>query len=245
MKTKGKFLILGYKRGGKDTLGESLRDEYGYTFSSSSYAAAEIFIFDTLKEKYGYSTVDECFEDRHSHRAEWFDLISDYNSEDKARLAKKILETSDCYVGMRCAEELAECKRQGLFDTIFWVSRDGCLESEESCTVAPHMANHFIDNNSDLDSLKNVGAKYVDHVLKNTSLTGFTTNNSIHYKEFLDSESWSSGDSKPLVEGTYRVIAHDIVSSWFEKAYFDGKYWLTNKDGQQFPCIIDKWVEEG
>ncbi len=240
---KFKYVILGYKRAGKDQLGEYLQENHGHNLKSSSYAAAEIFLYDKLRTKYKYSSVQECFDDRHSHREEWFDLISEYNREDKTRLAREILKTNDGYIGMRCRKELQACLDANIFTHAFWVSRDGCLESAESCTVAPHMANHFIDNNSDLDSLKNIGAKYVDHVLKNTSLTGFTTNNSLHYKEFLDSAEWSSGDSKPLVEGTYKVIAHDIVSSWFETAYFDGKWWLTNKDGQQFPCIIDKWVE--
>ncbi len=240
---KNKVLLLGYGRSGKDKLCECLRDEYGYNYTPTSWLIAEKVAYPTMKATHGYKSIQECFDDRHNHRPLWKSLLETYNQDDKARFVKEVLAANDFYVGLRCEEELAECKRQGLFDQTFWVMKEGATESAESCTVAPHMANHFIDNNSDLDSLKNVGAKYVDHVLKNTSLTGFTTNNSLHYKEFLDSAEWSSGDSKPLAEGTYKIIAHDIVSSWFETAYFDGKWWLTNKDGQQFPCIIDKWVE--
>jgi hypothetical protein len=84
---------------------------FGYNYKSSSLAASEIFIYDTLKDKYGYKTPEECFEDRVNHRAEWFDLICDYNKDDKARLAKEIMKSADIYVGMRSNEE---CERMYL-----------------------------------------------------------------------------------------------------------------------------------
>jgi hypothetical protein len=116
-----KLLIIGHARHGKDSFAEIMRDEFGYTFQSSSQAAADIFLYDELKEKYGYKTSEECFEDRVNHRAEWKQMICDYNTGDKARLAKGILEQSDCYVGMRDWEEIDECMNQGLFDLIIWV----------------------------------------------------------------------------------------------------------------------------
>lgn len=96
-----KLLIIGHKRHGKDTLAEIFRDNFGMTFNSSSNAAAEIFIYDALKNKYGYKSFKECFYDRMNKRAEWYDLICEYNVKDKARLAKDILKDNDCYVGMR------------------------------------------------------------------------------------------------------------------------------------------------
>ena len=120
MKTP-KLLILGSARHGKDTLAELLRDHFGFKFISSSQAAADIFIFDELKEKYGYSTPEECFEDRVNHRAEWYNMICDYNKTDRAKLAKGILERADCYVGMRDKFEIEESMKQGLFDLIIWV----------------------------------------------------------------------------------------------------------------------------
>ena len=36
----------------------------------------------------------ECFEDRVNHRSEWFDLITNYNKEDRTRLTKEILKIS-------------------------------------------------------------------------------------------------------------------------------------------------------
>ena len=132
-----KILILGHARHGKDTFAEILRDQFGLKFKSSSVAASEIFLYDTLKEKYGYTSPEECFEDRVHHRQEWHELIVDYNKDDRARLAKDILKDADCYVGMRSGLEIDECKKQGLFDIIVWVdaSERLPLEPKESFNI--------------------------------------------------------------------------------------------------------------
>jgi hypothetical protein len=116
-----RFLIIGHARHGKDTTAEIIKEMYGYTFESSSMAAARIFLFDKLKAKYGYQTFEECYADRENRRAEWHDEICDYNLHDKARLAKDILSTSNMYVGMRSNVEVEECLRQHLFDYVIGV----------------------------------------------------------------------------------------------------------------------------
>lgn len=131
-----KLLILGHARHGKDTVAEMLQDLYGITFKSSSMAAAEIFIYDALKDKYGYNTFEDCYNDRTNRRKEWHDLICDYNKDDKAMLAKAILKTNDCYVGMRSDAEINECKAQGLFDLIIGVyNPNKPLEPAESFDI--------------------------------------------------------------------------------------------------------------
>jgi hypothetical protein len=62
-------------------------------------------VFPVLKERYGYQTEQECFDDRRNHREEWYQLIREFNAVDKARLCKHVLEKSDMYVGMRDYEE--------------------------------------------------------------------------------------------------------------------------------------------
>lgn len=120
-KSNKKLLIIGHARHGKDTTAELLKELYGYTFESSSVAASKIFLFETLKGKYNYDTIEECFEDRINHRAEWHTLIANYNTPNKAALAAKILETSDIYVGMRSDVECIECLNQGIFNLIIGV----------------------------------------------------------------------------------------------------------------------------
>lgn len=145
-----KLLIIGHARHGKDTCAEILRDEIGMTFTSSSMKAAEIFIYDELKDKYGYESFEECFEDRVNHRAEWHDLIIEYNRTDKARLAKDILSESDCYVGMRSGEEIDECVSQGIFDLVIWIDASDRLplEPKDSFNINKSFADVIIDNNS-------------------------------------------------------------------------------------------------
>ena len=151
-----KLLILGHMRHGKDTFAELLRDNYGLTFQSSSQAAADIFIYDELKEKYGYETSEECFEDRVNHRPEWHQMICDYNKDDQARLAKGILKNNDCYVGMRDTDEIKECMRQGLFDLIIWVDASERKPSEpkNSFNIDKSIADIIIENNGTVEEFE-------------------------------------------------------------------------------------------
>ena len=151
-----KLLIIGHARHAKDTFAEILEEHYGLKFVSSSQAAADIFIYDALKDKYNYQNSVECFEDRVNHRAEWYDMICEYNKEDKAKLAKGILEMADCYVGMRDRSEILECKNQGLFDIIIWVdaSERLPLEDPSSFNIDKSDADFIVDNNGTLEQFR-------------------------------------------------------------------------------------------
>lgn len=151
-----KLLIIGHKRHGKDSMAEILRDNFGLKFKSSSQSAADIFIYDALKEKYNYKTSEECFKDRINHRAEWYEMICDYNKNDKARLAKGILESANCYVGMRDREEIEECMRQKLFDLIIWVdaSERMPLEDSSSFNIDKSCADLILENNGSLEGFE-------------------------------------------------------------------------------------------
>jgi dephospho-CoA kinase len=151
-----KLLIISNMRWGKDTFAEILRDNFGLKFISSSQAAADIFIYKALKDKYGYKTSEECFNDRVNHRAEWYNLICDYNKDDKARLAKGILELADCYVGMRDRGEIEECMKQGLFDLIVWIDSSKRLAPEppDSFNIDQSCADIIVNNNGTLEQFR-------------------------------------------------------------------------------------------
>ena len=151
-----KMLIIGHARHGKDSLAEIMNEEFGLTFVSSSQAAADIFLYDLLKEKYVYQNSVECFEDRVNHRQEWYEAICDYNKDDRARLAKGILEMADCYVGMRDRGEILECINQGLFDIIIWVDGSGRLPLEDasSFNIDNTCADIIIENNGTFEEFK-------------------------------------------------------------------------------------------
>ena len=92
-----------------------------------------------------------------NHRAEWFNLICEYNEIDKARLAKDILKNSDGYVGMRDAEEIEESKRQNLFDLIVWIDASKRLpaENSDSFNIDISNADIIVDNNGTLEQFTN------------------------------------------------------------------------------------------
>jgi len=163
-----KLLIIGHARHGKDSMAEILQDEFGLKFKSSSEASSEIFIYDVLKEKYGYKTPFECFEDRVNHRAEWHQLICDYNIHDKARLAKGILEHADCYVGMRDSREIKECIKQNLFDLIIWVDASDRLPLEDisSFNITKSDADVIIENNGTFEEFKEKVIRLGDALIK-------------------------------------------------------------------------------
>ena len=150
-----KLLIIGHARHGKDTAAEMLEGLYGYKAKSSSLAAAEIFIYDELKDKYGYTTPEQCFEDRVNHRPEWFIMIVDYNKDDKARLAKDIMKSADIYTGMRSNEEVEECLKQEIFDWVIGIyDPRKPLEPESSFNINIWERSDFIVPNAQgLDDL--------------------------------------------------------------------------------------------
>ena len=151
-----KMLIIGNMRHGKDSLAEIMNEEYGLTFVSSSQAAADIFLYDRLKDKYGYKNSVECFEDRVNHRQEWYEAICDYNKEDRAKLAKGILEMADCYVGLRDRDEIKECIKQGLFDIIIWVDASERLPQEPatSFNIDKTCADIIVENNGTYEEFR-------------------------------------------------------------------------------------------
>lgn len=168
MEIKPKLLIIGHARHSKDTFAQILYEEFGYTFESSSQSAANIFLYDLLKDKYNYSTPEECFEDRVNHREEWYNAICEYNKDDRARLAKGILERSDCYVGMRDREEIVESLRQGIFDLVVWVDASERLELEDasSFNIDKSCADVIIENNGTFEEFKAKVSRFGKTLLK-------------------------------------------------------------------------------
>lgn len=144
-----KLLLLGHGGHGKDTLAESLRDLGGLRFASSSETANKLCVYPALRDKYGYASEQECFEDRRNRRLEWYELIGAYNAEDKARLSRHILAEQDMYVGMRDQREF-EATRP-LVDLVLWVDASARLpEKDPSLFIAPEEADLCVPNNGTL-----------------------------------------------------------------------------------------------
>ena len=161
---KPRILIGGHARHGKDTMAEILRDELDLRFISSSLYVAKALVYPELMRKYNYKSIKECYEDRVNKRKEWFDLISEYNKEDKVRLVKEILLTNDIYVGLRGGCEFDEALKQGLFDLTIWVDASGRLplESLESNTLDPNKFDLVITNNTTEEDFRNKVLKFIN-----------------------------------------------------------------------------------
>ena len=156
---KPKFLILGHARHGKDTVAEILRDEYGFTFTSSSLFCAEKVIWDAIHnqqaaidrhiaasrpgmsagqliEELGmmagreYPSYAECFADRGNFRAAWFSLIAAYLHPEMERLGREIFAENDVYVGIRNKRELNAVLNAGLADVTIWVDASERVDQE-------------------------------------------------------------------------------------------------------------------
>ena len=154
--SKFKLLVIGHGRHGKDTVCEMLCDDYGYSFESSSQFCSTLFIYNDLKDKYGYANEQECYADRHNHRTEWYDAICAYNVPDAARLGREMFDAYDIYCGLRNKKEFHAMKNTGVFDYAIWVDRSDHLppEPKESMSLEQWMADFTIDNNGTLEDLR-------------------------------------------------------------------------------------------
>lgn len=150
-----KLLIIGYARHGKDTVGDILAKNHGFKFTSSSWFCAQEVIWDAWGCAV-YDSIEEMFDDRVNHRVLWMQMISAYNTPDKAKTARTMIERGfDMYVGMRRLDELQECRRQGIFDLVIWVDRSKHLPPETgSMDINERHADYILDNNGSLKDLQ-------------------------------------------------------------------------------------------
>lgn len=153
-----KIVIAGHGRHGKDTLAEFLRDQYGLSFSSSSWMACNLFIYNAIRHQFGYTNIDDCYADRGNHRQLWFDMIVDFNTPDLARLGKAIFSQHPVYCGIRNKDELNALKKE--HDVlVIWVdaSKRKPLEPSTSMTVSQDDAHLILSNNGTLEEFhKNI-----------------------------------------------------------------------------------------
>jgi hypothetical protein len=150
-----KLLVIGHGRHGKDTVCEILQQNYNLSFESSSRFCSKLFIYDMLKDKYGYTNEEECYADRHNHRAEWYDAICDFNKGDGARLGREIFKQHDIYCGLRNKREFFAMKNTNVFDYCIWVDRSDHLppEPKDSMSLEQWMSDFTIDNNGTMNEL--------------------------------------------------------------------------------------------
>jgi len=149
-----RLLILGYGRHGKDTVAQMLADKHGFKFTSSSEFVGREIIWESWG-KLRYPDFETMYANRHQWRRQWMEMIALYNTPDKTRTARTMLERGyDMYVGMRRMDEY-EASRH-LFDYIIWVDRSEHLPPETGSmdiTRDSAEADFTINNNGTLADL--------------------------------------------------------------------------------------------
>lgn len=148
-----RFMIFGNKQHGKDTACEYLYQKYGLKYESSSFFACKLFLFEQMKEEFGYDSIEQCFADRHNHRKYWYEELRKYNDGDRARLGRAIYANASVYCGIRDKEEFDALKQAGLVDLSIWIDASARmpLESAESIKVTRDDADIIIENNGSLE----------------------------------------------------------------------------------------------
>lgn len=145
-----KFMVIGDKEHGKDTLCEYLEEKYGITFISSSKYASEKFLFEqAVALGMPYSTPEELYQNRGKHRDFFYNGIEDYCGADKARMGREILAKYDAYCGCRSDTEFFGMQDVSLFDYVIWVEagKRKPRESRETMKLSEECADFVLDNN--------------------------------------------------------------------------------------------------
>lgn len=147
-----KLFVVGHGRHGKDTVAKILREELGLSFMSSSLFVAMKAVWPKIGGD--YESIEECYEDRHSRRSEWYDAIEEYNAKDPARLSRELFEVHDMYVGLRARREFVAAR--DLADLAIWVdaSKRKPPEPKSSMTILRDDCDIVIDNNGTEEELR-------------------------------------------------------------------------------------------
>lgn len=165
---KSIIAICGHGDHGKGTVASYVALKTGRRYRESTSQAAARVVFAALKDKYGYKTVQEAWDDRRNHREEWADIIWEYNEPDGLTLYREMLADNDILEGVRRASEFQALKTAGMVQTAIWVdaSKRKPPEGPGSCQITPEDCDHIVDNNGDLDDLK----VQLDLLVKNLSM---------------------------------------------------------------------------
>lgn len=158
-----KILVLGHGGHGKGTFCHMLEEAYEMEAIPSSLAALPA-IWPVLRVCTSYASPEQAYAERRYHRQLWKELITLYNTPDKATLARELLKHADIYDGMRCAEEYEASKH--LFDLIFWIDARERVESDPTMSI-PYDNNKMflVNNNADIDGLRRSVEGIVDLII--------------------------------------------------------------------------------
>ena len=120
LRRRPRIAILGYSGAGKDTMGELLRDWYGYEYMQATMFILEKFLWYDYGLEEEYESLETAYADRVNHRKKWYDYICDINSDNPSTVANEIYRNSDIYCGIRSMRELEGV--HDILDRVYWIN---------------------------------------------------------------------------------------------------------------------------
>lgn len=158
-----KMLLLGHARHGKDEVANLLKPIFT---SGGTLEIAKELVYPILKDKYGYRNIEKCIADRVNHRKEWFDIIADYNKDNKSAVAELVFSKVDIYIGQRALDEFIVTKQKRLFDICVFVDASSRVPMEKTMQIPATLADYILDNNGTLDDLKKNTILLLSQIIK-------------------------------------------------------------------------------
>lgn len=151
----GSLAICGLGRHGKGTAARYLADRYGFVYQQSTSEAAAELVFGALRDRYGYETVEQCWQDRAAHRDEWALVIDDHNRDDPAALYREMARKGNTILeGIRRRDELEACWGD-VVEMSLWIDAGLRVGGEDqTCEIQPGDCDVVIDNNLDQWALR-------------------------------------------------------------------------------------------
>lgn len=138
-----KLGIVGHGRCGKDAAAEWFAQHTALRYKAGTSQWAATFVWAQMTAMgFSYDTAQECWEDRHSHRQLWADIIGDYNRDDPVRMYRDCLADQDILTGIRWLHEFKACRQAGLCNAWIYIHRPGapldptCEITADDCDVA-------------------------------------------------------------------------------------------------------------
>lgn len=147
-----KLAICGPGRCGKDTVAEWLGRNTRMRYKAGTSLWAAPLVFERmLAAGYDYTTVVDCWSDRHNHRQLWAETIGDINRDDPVKLYRDCLAEQDLLTGLRWRHELQAVRAAGLVDFWVWIERPGRYDPTQE--YGPEECDVMIYNGGTLDDL--------------------------------------------------------------------------------------------
>jgi hypothetical protein len=230
--TQTNLILLGHGRHGKGTFGKIALAVFALAAGSSSAVANDLFMYEQLKDKYGYTSAEQCYADRANHRQEWFEGILAFNTPNRTALAEAVFQRFPIYDGIRSRLEFDGIRRKGLFSLAIWIdgSERHPLEPGTSFELTKADADIVIDNNT-------TPLEFFAKVVNALRMMGYPTAQGVDVPRYL----LPTGDLAVLAAQTHAITPlnftitaeHDrydgiatmaTVMDQYGQSYF--RYWL-------------------